>query len=72
MSTTPIHPQPTRYWVIGGRRLEAALGQRGWAEVFGPYSGRAEAEALRRRMDGIYANNPEVRFRIVQEADRDA
>lgn len=53
--------------MIGGKRLEAALGLRGRSEVFGPYLGREEAKALRRRMGGIYAADPDVGFRIVQD-----
>ncbi|CAN5844869.1 hypothetical protein BH11PSE1_BH11PSE1_00240 [soil metagenome] len=69
MTLTQVEASPGRYWVIGGKHLDATLQLRQWSEVFGPFPARAEAEAMRRRMDGIYAADPQVRFCVVQDAD---
>ncbi|MBR7620012.1 hypothetical protein JKL49_11495 [Phenylobacterium sp. 20VBR1] len=64
-----VEASPDRYWVIGGKHLDATLQRRQWSEVFGPFCARAEAEAMQRRMDDIYAADPQVRFCVVRDAD---
>ena len=69
MGATAITTPPGRYWVIGGKHLDAALQQRRWSEVFGPYAAREEAQAMQQRIDAIYRADPQVRFCIVQDAE---
>lgn len=59
-----------RYWVIGGKRLEAAADLWAWSEVLGPYRAWEQAETMRRRMAAIYLDDPQVQFSVAQDADR--
>ena len=68
MSIQPIDPPPRRYWVIGGKQLDASLQKRQWSEVFGPFSAPEEAETIQRRMAAVYAAHPHVWFLVVQDA----
>lgn len=66
----PVQDLSVLYWVIGGCWGDGTRSWRRWTEVVGPYARREPAEAMRRRLEAIWAGDDRVHFEVVR-ADND-